>query len=233
MEFDKSKVYTVLTADEVKVGSKGYFADNLTDLEAFVAAEDEHCFNEIHHIASPDNAYRFSFKDIVGNYALFYLVEEPEPAPKEVTASEWDNRPRLMKVWDDDFEPKESKVIYIASEENLQYPVVVLSSEGGTPHIAWYEHCAEIAATKEVEKEKSYRPYKNTDELIADYKKRFCPDCKGIPAVWVKNVADTLKQVVAITDNGIRVLSNINLIDYSSLLDTFTYPDGSPCGMEE
>lgn len=28
MEFDISRVYTMLTADEVKEGSKGYFADN-------------------------------------------------------------------------------------------------------------------------------------------------------------------------------------------------------------
>lgn len=32
MEFDKSRVFTALNADEIKVGSKGYFADNLRSL---------------------------------------------------------------------------------------------------------------------------------------------------------------------------------------------------------
>lgn len=38
MEFDKAKVFTVLNADEVKIGSSGYFADNLRSLR--VAAEE-------------------------------------------------------------------------------------------------------------------------------------------------------------------------------------------------
>ena len=33
MEFDKSKVYTAVNADEVKVGSKGYFADTIAGLK--------------------------------------------------------------------------------------------------------------------------------------------------------------------------------------------------------
>lgn len=223
MEFDKSRVFTTVNADEVKVGSKGYFADNLAELEAVVGEEVEHRFNEILYINPPSNSYRFNVKNTACNYLLFYLVEEPSTEHKEVTASEWDNRPRLMKVWDDDYsEAKERKVIYIASkEDNLSYPVVVLNPAGDI-YVGCFKHCAEIDATKEVEKEKSYRPYKNSDEFIADYKKRFCPDCKGIPAIWVKNVADTLKRIFPTLP-----------IDFYALLNNYTYPDGSPCGMEE
>lgn len=39
MEFAKAKIFTALNADEVKVGSKGYFADNLRSLRG--AAEEE------------------------------------------------------------------------------------------------------------------------------------------------------------------------------------------------
>lgn len=33
MEFDKSKIYTVVNADEVKLGNIGYFADNIYSLQ--------------------------------------------------------------------------------------------------------------------------------------------------------------------------------------------------------
>lgn len=36
MEFDKSKVYTALNADELKVGSKIIFADDLSSLQSRV-----------------------------------------------------------------------------------------------------------------------------------------------------------------------------------------------------
>lgn len=33
MEFDESKVYTLINADKVKIGSKGYYADDLKTLK--------------------------------------------------------------------------------------------------------------------------------------------------------------------------------------------------------
>ncbi len=42
MEFDKSKVYTAVNADELKVGSKCYFADNLADLKELVTGQVEY-----------------------------------------------------------------------------------------------------------------------------------------------------------------------------------------------
>ena len=33
MEFDKSRIYTVVNADEIKLGSTGYFADNIYSLQ--------------------------------------------------------------------------------------------------------------------------------------------------------------------------------------------------------
>ncbi len=39
MQFDKSRVYTKLNADEVKEGSEGYFADTLNDLKDIVEYE--------------------------------------------------------------------------------------------------------------------------------------------------------------------------------------------------
>lgn len=122
----------------------------------------------------------------------------------------------------------------IEKTENA-YNAIVTLSEKSDMYVVCYKHCAEIVPEKvepekEVKAEKQYRPYNNADEFIADYKKRFCPDCKGIPAIWVKNVADTLKQVVAITDDGVRLANKSTLVDYIALWNAYTYPDGSPCG---
>lgn len=81
MEFDKSKVYTLLTADEVKVGSKGYFAHSLGVLKTAVLREDNEMFGEIIKILDDTAPCRFGIKDdefIYDEYALFYLVEEPK-----------------------------------------------------------------------------------------------------------------------------------------------------------
>ena len=74
MTFDKNKVYTALNADEVKVGSKGYFADSLEDLRAFVSEDDDPC--TLFEVLGEEYGRRF---DEGGNpWNLFYLVEEPE-----------------------------------------------------------------------------------------------------------------------------------------------------------
>ena len=79
MKFDKSKVYTALNADEVKVGSKGYYADCLKDLEERVNSDNKTYYDTLVGIDPTSEVYRFktgaAFSSV---YALFYLVEEPE-----------------------------------------------------------------------------------------------------------------------------------------------------------
>lgn len=75
MEFDKSKVYTTVNADEVKVGSKGYFADTLSELKNCMS--NGRNYRKIKNIANEYNSFRFlDNEDHV--WGLFYLVEEPE-----------------------------------------------------------------------------------------------------------------------------------------------------------
>lgn len=79
MEFDKSKVYTGLNADEVKVGSKGFFADTLFYLENYV--KNERPLLIVQSINNKTCSRRFHAGDgnkISDNWGLFYLVEEPK-----------------------------------------------------------------------------------------------------------------------------------------------------------
>ena len=74
MEFQKENVYTALNADEVKVGSKGYFADKLETLRAFVSE------NEVPRtlVEVLGEEYERRFDEGGNPWNLFYLVEEPE-----------------------------------------------------------------------------------------------------------------------------------------------------------
>ena len=85
MEFDKSRVYTAVNADELKVGSKCVFADDLRELRRLVSIEDT---SQV-LIAIKGESYKYRFEqakaDCMGDtlFALAYLIEPPaEPKYK-------------------------------------------------------------------------------------------------------------------------------------------------------
>lgn len=95
MEFDKSKVYTALNAGEVKVGSKGYFADNMSKLRERVADRQE--LHKIDKIADETYFCRLCWEDEKKqphSNALFYLVEEP----KELKYRPYDSIQEFLNV---------------------------------------------------------------------------------------------------------------------------------------
>ena len=75
MDFDKSKVYTALNADELKVGSKVAFADSLSSLKRDVREER---FDILEYVRSEEVAERFVRKGGLA-FSLCYLVSKSEP----------------------------------------------------------------------------------------------------------------------------------------------------------
>ena len=74
MEFDKSRVYTALNADELKVGSKVIVAETLAHLKILLKERDAQILEKIR-----DESYACRFVINNGVPFLFaYLVEEPE-----------------------------------------------------------------------------------------------------------------------------------------------------------
>jgi len=71
MEFDKSKILTVATADQARVGQKGWFASNVETLSRLVLEEQP---KEL--LGFNSNNAVHAFKTAFQNHALFY------PAPK-------------------------------------------------------------------------------------------------------------------------------------------------------
>lgn len=78
MEFDKSKVFTAFNADEVKIGSKGYFADTKEELIDNVQSEIfGFCTLKEVEITS-----ELPFWTNASHYHYFYLVEKPKEKTK-------------------------------------------------------------------------------------------------------------------------------------------------------
>lgn len=69
--FDPSKILTCVTADQAKVGMKGYFADDLAELKIKF---NHNAFCELSIIHGERYTHRFENK--IGNYALFYPIAE-------------------------------------------------------------------------------------------------------------------------------------------------------------
>nr|DAK17174.1 MAG TPA: hypothetical protein [Caudoviricetes sp.] len=82
MEFDKSRVYTAVNADELKVGSKCIFADTVKALRKKVQADDYAQYVQP-FIRLHDNGYDVQFLADCYTYAYAYLIEPPaEPKYK-------------------------------------------------------------------------------------------------------------------------------------------------------
>lgn len=79
MEFDKSRIYTSLNADELKVGSKVIVANNIDSLKCKVQRTilNECDIMKVKNILDESNERRFQLT-CKGTYPLAYLVSEPE-----------------------------------------------------------------------------------------------------------------------------------------------------------
>lgn len=172
MKIDESKIYTLLTADKVRLGSKGYFADTLKNLREVVDQERSENYGEIGEIK--DNSYiaRFKIKNFdieeslanpFRSYGLFYLVEES--------------------------------------------------------------------------KEKKLRPYRDTDEMIEDFMKRFNVNVPPyeMPLIWVKTKCADKKYLIVRFASNLTICLNFEVYTptFEDLVEGYTYLDGSPCGIEE
>ena len=83
MKFDKSKVYTALNADELKIGSKCIFANCLADLMDAVENDKKNQVGRFTKAFDCDYIARFC-DNYGGNFVLAYLVEssaEPKYKP--------------------------------------------------------------------------------------------------------------------------------------------------------
>lgn len=80
-------------------------------------------------------------------------------------------------------------------------------------------------------KKPTYRPYKDTYEMIADYKERFNIDvpCYAKPLIWVEwKDGNITKFITAFRENRVTIEENTVSLDY--MYEVYVYLDGSPVG---
>lgn len=87
-----------------------------------------------------------------------------------------------------------------------------------------------------VEEPPEYRPYKDTDEMVEDFKKRFCKHTTipqdAMPLIWVTFPNGPKEIVSAFGKNTVWLNGDCFMLDY--IFETgYTYLDGSPVGKEE
>lgn len=85
MDYDETRLYTVVNADKVKIGSKGYFADTLAALKQKIT--DNLPLEELTQVFSEESSARFLSSKKILSFFLFYLVEKP----KEKTYRPYEN----------------------------------------------------------------------------------------------------------------------------------------------
>lgn len=124
MEFDKSKVYTALNADEVKNGSMGYFAGTINGLRGVVEQESRLQYGAV-RIRGDDELYRFHFEakgEDLYDYNLFYLVEEPKEEKLrpyrdiEELKQDFSKRYNSYTDWNGKVNPMYSPLIWVKSK---------------------------------------------------------------------------------------------------------------------
>lgn len=84
---------------------------------------------------------------------------------------------------------------------------------------------------KPEEKKPTYRPYKDTYEMIADYKERFNIDvpCYAKPLIWVRwKDGNITKVVTAFRETRVTIEERAVSLDY--MYEVYVYLDGSPAG---
>jgi hypothetical protein len=78
MEFDRSKILTAVTADQAKVGMKGWFGDSIWFLEKKVTVDPP---SELTEIFAEDCIFRFKKAETGTTWTLFYPAQEPTYRP--------------------------------------------------------------------------------------------------------------------------------------------------------
>ena len=111
MEFDKSKVYTALNADELKEGSIVVAANDVSTLKNKVALKE---YNELFRIWGTSSTNRFEVfpidREKTERYNLCYLISEPEEKKLKWTD---------LKIGD---------IVRCISNKNLVYMVTAIDS---------------------------------------------------------------------------------------------------------
>lgn len=263
MKFDKSRVFTAVNADELKVGDKVIVADTL-DLIAMLVNTGKGERWAIEEIKPENFKQRFKArllyhscvnKDYCYSFAFAYLMERAENCTN-CGEGKWDAEHKkilcdpahcgngnvvfrdheieVCEYW----KPKTKQKSYCSNCINRRLCPNAFSKDHDTAECDGYK-----AEMKDEQKaEKHYRPFKDTDELIKVWCEKKGEDYTGyvagvyhdMPNIWVKRKNFPKDRGTLITSlDEDIVYVGICQRTMDELLDDYTFLDGSPCGVEE
>lgn len=107
-----------------------------------------------------------------------------------------------------------------------------LKSIRDDPYPFQSEHGHNWQFIREIIGETKYRPYKDTDEMIADWKERNKGNWAetSMPLIWVKGKNGEKHLLTDYSDWSVE--SSYDKISMTALFKDYTYLNGSPCGKE-
>ena len=222
MEFDKNKILTVVTADQAKVGQKGWFADDLKWLRSQV--EHNEPTGEISGINPDYNKYRF--RPICGDIcALFYPVPEPTYAERQAQWVKENNvkegtKVRVTRTFTEDEDGSccfaHNDLVGMTGSvcKHGIHPnnFGVTMSDGNVRAVPYF--------ALEVIKEPTYRPFTNAEEF-KPYREKWCLD----------NLKGRFK-IDWHSDTHIYEYGN-SFITWEEAFEKYKFEDGTPFGVKE
>ena len=258
MEFDKSRVYTALNADELRAGDKVIVADTIQGLVYKVKANEG--IIEIDHIEDMGEVKRFSVKNkhetVTTEWHLAYLVERGENCTNckfklnpECNKSKWPEQ--SVKVFRcNDYVPqtkqKAENCTNCVYEGSAGCSVVEICGENKSTHRChMYEtkdtknECDRWKAKPETKQkvEKHCRPFRDTDELIKVWREKskqvHSEYSLTMPYIWLRRKEVNSKgQLITEFGDELHVSMGKEGYNMTDLFVHFTFLDGSPCGVE-
>lgn len=201
MEFDKSRVFTALNADELKAGDKVIVANSIGYIKDCLK-KDDYEVTELTDILGEFEQERFGV-GVVRYFSLAYLVERKENCINCKGCGDYvdprDDRERVIVC--SEYKPKTEDII---DHLNRQH--------------------------------RNCRPFKDTYELIDCWIRKTCKPLADyeMPLIWIKHKKyPTITLISGFHDTGIDTSVSSWVITWEELLNSFTFLDGSLCGVIE
>lgn len=237
MEFDRSRVYSSVNADELKAGDMILVANTMADLKAAVRKD----YKPVPLSGVAYEVFECRFETLGNAYALAYLVERKENCTncgshevcgyvQNVSKFACLNR---CENWKPKTEKNCTKCMHYKDDYCERYKIPVADPR------SWA--CEKF---NEASGEKKYRPFKDCDELIDYwYDKTGMRHPDGLiygvssltmPLIWVRRKEGNSKgQLITEFSDSLWVGMGKEAYNMTDLLVHFTFLDGSPCGVEE
>ena len=220
MEFDKSRILTVVTADQAKVGQKGWFGETLSSLEKRIEKEPPKVLERVW--LSGDKRYIFMTTN--DSWSLFYPAPEPSYIERQAQWVSQNNvkvgtKVRVTRAFTDDEDGS-----YCLAHDDLvgkigiiwsifHYNLSIGTNDGNFIAVPYF--------ALEVVKETTYRPYNNEElnDLVGE--------------VLINKQSGRRKVVTGKPRASEGVNLDGSYITAKDLLASFYRNGNEPCGVRE